>query len=95
MANPIRTLIAFGGAPMDHAIATDFVAISKALISQNLNPTCLSGIDLLDVMDMIGFPLVFGREDLGDRTVVLRRTISTLTTKLVFYKNFLSTHSQH
>lgn len=55
---------------MDHAIATDFVAISKALISQNLNPTCLSGIDLRDVMDMIGFPLVFGREDLGDRTVV-------------------------
>lgn len=68
--NPTRTLIAFGGAQIDNAIATDFVAISKALINNNLNPTCLSGTDLRDVMGIVGYPLVFGREDLGSRTVV-------------------------
>ena len=61
-----HTLIVFGGSHTDIAIATDFVAISKKFIKDGLNPLCLTGTDLCDVLDICP-SLAFGCADTGDR----------------------------
>lgn len=68
-----HTLIVFGGWKHDFALATDFVAIAKKFMADGLQPTCLIGTDLRDVMGVVNFPLVFGREDLGGHRVVYTR----------------------
>lgn len=60
-----QTLVVFGGHRTDIPLATDFVTIAKKLIANGLDPTCISGTDLRDVMELVNFPLVFGREDIG------------------------------
>lgn len=47
----------FGGSIFDSALATDFVAISKTLTAHGLNPTYLAGTHLLDVMELLNFPV--------------------------------------
>ena len=66
---PAHTLIVYGGNHTDVPIATDFVAISKKFLNDGLNPLCLTGIDLRDVLDICP-SLVFGRADLGNRTTI-------------------------
>lgn len=64
-----HTLIVFGGSQLDVALATDFVAISKKFIADGMRPTCMAGTHLRDVMAVIGFPLIFWREDFGRKKV--------------------------
>lgn len=63
------TLVVFGGHIFDIAFPTDFVAISKKFISDVSKPTCLSGTNLADIMNMLG-PLMFGSDDMRARTQV-------------------------
>lgn len=65
----VYTRVVFGRSILDFPLATDFVVISKKFISDGLNPTCLLGIDLADVINMSG-RLLFGRDDLRDRVQV-------------------------
>lgn len=64
-----HTLIVYGGSHTDVAIATDFVAISKKFLNDGLNPLCITGTDIRDVLDICP-SLVFGRADLGNRTTI-------------------------
>lgn len=50
-----HALVVFGGSMYDHALTTGFVAISKKLIADGLQPTCISGTHIKDVRDIVNF----------------------------------------
>ena len=67
-----HALVVFGGGPDCQALAADFAKVSKELMG--LQPTCLSAMNLREVMKAIGGPLVWGRDDLGvPRETVYKR----------------------
>lgn len=62
-------LIIFGGSHTDIAITTDFVAISKKFINDGLNPLCLTGTDLCDVLGLCP-SLTYGCADTGHQASI-------------------------
>ena len=66
----IHALVVFGGCLNSGGLAADFTKISKQLISDSLNPTCLSSQDLRIYMTPAQGLVVYGSKEMSKREIV-------------------------
>ena len=63
-------LVVFGGDKESEGLAADFAKLGTKFNSDVYSLTCLSGINLREVMKVIGGPITFGRDDLTGEELV-------------------------